>query len=1774
MRCALLAFGFSLFAVSSFAQTTGFPPFGSFDASHFDAVNRQNLNANFSVPIISTHGRVTPFNLSLVYDTLIWQNSGTAWTPVTDRAGNPIWGWKTTTPLGETTYNHVTFSVLHKCSIDYYDYKTTERYNSYVYRDPAGTNSHLFPTVYWTQVTDNCTSSVTTTSQLTGYAGDGSGYYINASSLESPNVWTKSGILLNTNSEDTNGNLVSKVVVSSTETDWKDTTGLIAARVIQNGSNTEYHYYDTSGTDRYFTLKRQLYSIKTAFGCSGVADYNSSGTLPQINLPYELDLPDNSKYTFAYEPTPNSSGFYTGRLQQVTVPTGGTIQYTYPATPNNGINCGDGTVVNLTRMLSDGINSAAWNYVRNLSALTTTVTTPKLSDTPSANDTVYTFNSNGQESSLKIYSNSPGSGTPLRIINTTWAANGTPATQVTILEDGATQSEVDTTFDSNGILDSVSEYDWGSGTRGNLLRTTTLTYQTSSNYTSRNMLELLSSKVINDGTGIQYRQDITYDGVALANCPTGALQHDDTGFPCSFNYRGNPTAVTTYLTPATPANGITKNFTYDWFGNLITAQLNCCQNKTWAYSSATQYSQPDSVTSGTSPTQLTTSATYNAYTRQVSTSTDENNLVTNFSYDLMCRPTRIWQTIGSTNGASTSYSYDDVHFKMTTTTSIDATKSVQQITAVDGLGRPNLSTTQDASNNTYSIVSAQYDLLGRPYKTSNPYTASPSYWTTTAFDVLGRPTSVTLPDNSQTTYSYATKTVTVADPTGKQRESQSDGAGRLAILFEPDPSNGNQLTLQTSSTYNVLDKLTQVTQGVQTRTYVYDALGRLNSAATPEAGRVCFGTLSGSTCQSNGYDSFDNLLYRTDARGVVTNYGYDGLNRLASISYNVGTTGVPATSSATLTYGTSATQFNNGRPITLTDGVGSETYTYNNLGQMTQLQKVISGTTYTTAYAYNLASELTQITYPSGRAVQQNIDRVGRLSSVVGTMNNVNTTYASGFTYNPASQLTGLQYGNSLFASFGFAPDRLQLNCLDYSTTNRNGTCAHDSTTKFGVTYSYGAAGSNNGQIASITDSVDSGRSATYTYDALYRLTRTVTTGSTNYPAWGLSETYDRYANRSSQSIYSGCVAPMSCPTNSITIDATTNRISGSPYAYDANGNMTNDGLNTLTYDGENRAVSATNGSPSGAYLYDGNGLRVKKCLPNCTSPTTSTVYVFSGSKVIAEYSTGGPPPALVQSRSLDCGTVSSCNLSFSSNNAAGNLVVLALRVGAASPTVSVSDSFSNIYNLAASQVQTTDGHTVYIYYAMGIAAGANTIAVSLGSAFTIRMAIHEYSGVAPSAALDVTLGAQGSSTTPSSGNVTTTQASELVFGVGSSANPDTWTGGSGFTLRQTAGNKLATEDKVLSSTQTLAAAFSLSGTDNWAALIATFKAASAGGLSLAREYVYSGDALLANIDSSGTKYYHQDHLSNRLITDSSGNTIAQLGHFAFGESWYNGSNDKLIFTTYERDPESGNDYAMARYHVNRLGRFNSPDQLAGSAGNPQSWNRYAYVLNNPLRFTDPLGLDHCDFLNASGTISSGNQTTPEQCSNNGGTWIVGNATSHQPDSWGGVFTSLLFPNGMVCGVNGRIEPRQFGQPQCTGGDQAGDWQKPTRDRDRSDRVGIDLWHSSAQCPNCGSYFTNGTRFVNAATLFTVAGVATVVTAPAAPLINARVVAALGAADAVMLRTLGALSAASPAAARVLVDLGVGFQIGNQTLPGLKPQGPAQWVGFGLGAAWWLLSDE
>lgn len=117
--------------------------------------------------------------------------------------------------------------------------------------------------------------------------------------------------------------------------------------------------------------------------------------------------------------------------------------------------------------------------------------------------------------------------------------------------------------------------------------------------------------------------------------------------------------------------------------------------------------------------------------------------------------------------------------------------------------------------------------------------------------------------------------------------------------------------------------------------------------------------------------------------------------------------------------------------------------------------------------------------------------------------------------------------------------------------------------------------------------------------------------------------------------------------------------------------------------------------------------------------------------------------------------------------------------------------------------------------------------------------------------------------------------------------------------------------------------------------------------------------------------YLTTDHLgSPRVITDQLGAVKDRKDFSAFGEESYSAQRssnaeysaaDQLRknYTGYEKDGESGLEFAQARYYNPKHGRFTSVDPLTASANvkNPQTFNRYSYVLNSPYKFVDPLGL-------------------------------------------------------------------------------------------------------------------------------------------------------------------------------------------------------------------------
>jgi len=188
-------------------------------------------------------------------------------------------------------------------------------------------------------------------------------------------------------------------------------------------------------------------------------------------------------------------------------------------------------------------------------------------------------------------------------------------------------------------------------------------------------------------------------------------------------------------------------------------------------------------------------------------------------------------------------------------------------------------------------------------------------------------------------------------------------------------------------------------------------------------------------------------------------------------------------------------------------------------------------------------------------------------------------------------------------------------------------------------------------------------------------------------------------------------------------------------------------------------------------------------------------------------------------------------------------------------------------------------------------------------------------------------------------------------------------------------------------------------------------------------EFVFFGTARVARIDSSGNIFYSfTDHLGTSREVVQSGQTTPcyDADFYPFGGEiiYTNTCSQNYKFTGKERDTESGLDNFDARYLGSSLERFMSPDPaglLAQKPTYPQSWNLYAYAMNNPLIFIDPTGLD-CVYANdaGNGVESIDHNSNSGECGENGGTWVPGYAD----ETWANVNTKTgLFQVGSIDGV-------------------------------------------------------------------------------------------------------------------------------------------------------------
>ena len=719
-------------------------------------------------------------------------------------------------------------------------------------------------------------------------------------------------------------------------------------------------------------------------------------------------------------------------------------------------------------------------------------------------------------------------------------------------------------------------------------------------------------------------------------------------------------------------NSISTAAEYDAFGNqTLSTNANGVQTKltygavggfTGLYPTKTEAAYGTSV-------QRTATSEYDFWTGLLTKTTDEDNHVSNVTtFDLFGRPILVEEADGATDAATglsierqTSMEYSDVLRRVIMRSDLYATGDHKLVSAqhYDELGRVRLtrtledSSTQDAADETAGVkvqtryltdstTYSSYHLISNPYRAATSSAAaveSTAGWTVTTSDKAGRtirsetfggaalpaPFAVSTPNTNTSgavLTSFDAEAATVTDQAGRQRRTLTDGLGRLSRVYEaPGAPAYNYLT---SYIYSPAGNLTQVSQGVQTRTFAYSSLSRLVASTGPES------------CQQQQaqcvpvpvtfeYDNGGNLKKKVDARGVIVLYSYDELNRVKARSYSGETGG--ATPSVTYTYDDSSVQNSKGRLTSVSSSASTYSFgAYDALGRVKSSAQTVDGVTYSMPdYKYDVAGNLTSEQYPSGRVVKTEFDSAGR---VAGVRNQATGLFYAGagaadsnnrIHYAAHGAASSIKLGNGLWEHTLFSA-RLQPTEIGLGTSSVNSTVLQ-------LNYSYGTT-DNNGNVRGQTITVPGAPwtyTQVYTYDELNRIQSAEETFGLS-SNWKQIYSYDRYGNRT---LASGTTYPTSLSdANNPAVSPANNRITSPGYAYDSAGNLLCDPAHPcaqtpfftpyFAYDAENHLKTAGGATSSGgaAYVYDGDGRRVKKVVGSA-----SVVFVYDAAgRLVAEY--------------------------------------------------------------------------------------------------------------------------------------------------------------------------------------------------------------------------------------------------------------------------------------------------------------------------------------------------------------------------------------------------------------------------------------------------------------------------------------------------------------------------------------------------------------------------
>ncbi|GAB3254666.1 RHS repeat-associated core domain-containing protein [Chitinimonas naiadis] len=416
------------------------------------------------------------------------------------------------------------------------------------------------------------------------------------------------------------------------------------------------------------------------------------------------------------------------------------------------------------------------------------------------------------------------------------------------------------------------------------------------------------------------------------------------------------------------------------------------------------------------------------------------------------------------------------------------------------------------------------------------------------YDNLGHLLKETYPNGGWQQYSYDAmgRRLTRTDHLGRVTQYSYDALNRLSTAT--DASQGI-----TRYSYDGRDNLVQVTdpRGLVTQ-YQYSGFDDLITQTSPDTGN-----------SSASFNAGGQLVSQTDAKGQLTQYGYDTAGRIKTVTY---------ANQSTSTY-----RYTGPKLVGIDDSSGALSLNYDDYGRISIQNRKVGAFNYTISYTRDAKGRISNLRYPSGRAVRYSYNSAGQVNQIDSQLGTGPIlTLISNIAYRPYGPAQSWTYGNGLQRTSSYDQDG-----------NLTGLSLGDST----VTLSYDKAGRLTGQTISggwwqrLLQSlgINAGQQDQYEYDSLDRLS--------NWQDGTTSQQYDYDANGNRLLLKrNGTAYPQFVQTAN---NQLVSHAGPSPetYSYDANGSRTADNRGTYLYDARGRLIQAGGAS----YTLNTQGQRTGK---------------------------------------------------------------------------------------------------------------------------------------------------------------------------------------------------------------------------------------------------------------------------------------------------------------------------------------------------------------------------------------------------------------------------------------------------------------------------------------------------------------------------------------------------------------------------------------------------